>query len=92
MGKDFAIVFTRERADDKALASSLSLEEEGRRQGNPFPTREGWQISLLFYLEEEEEDGKALFPSLEKDGNGEGRRHRLHKRKSRWQGSRLLSF
>ena len=38
MGRDFAIVFKRERAEFKALASSRS-EEEGRRQGNPFLSR-----------------------------------------------------
>ena len=31
-------------------------------------SRERWQISLLYYLEDEEEEGEALSPSLEKDG------------------------
>ena len=50
------------------------------------------QSSLRFSLEEDDEEGKALSPSLEKDGNGEGLRHRLQKREGRGQGSRLLSI
>ena len=42
----------------RGKASPSSVDDEGTRQS-----------SLLFSLEEEEEEGKALSPSLEKDGN-----------------------
>ena len=62
----------------RGKASPSSAEEEGARQS-----------SLLCSLEEEEEEGKTLSPSVEKDGNGEGLRHRPQKREGTEQGSRL---
>ena len=50
------------------------------------------QSSLLFSLEEEEEEGEALSLSVGQENNGEGLRHRLLNREGREQGSRLLSL
>ena len=50
----------------RGKASPSSVDEEGTGQS-----------SLIFSLEGEDEEGKALSPSLGQDGKGEGLRPRL---------------
>ena len=70
---------------------SSSPEKDGERQGVALLCRGGGRKAKLspLLLEEEEEQGKTLFPSVEEDGNGEGLRHRPQKREGKEQGSRL---
>ena len=53
-------------------------EGEADRAHSSFVDKEGTgQSSLIFSLEGEDEEGKALSPSLGQDGKGEGLRPRL---------------